>query len=207
MTMAILIMAAGASQRMRGRDKLLEDIDGMPLLFRTVESATKASDRVIVTVPSGPDGQARRDALPHTDSVEIAEVEGAAEGLAASIRCGVERAKDCNALMVLPADMPDLTSGNLITVRDHWRATPTAIVRATSSDGTPGHPVVIPKSFFGRLARLQGDRGARDVLAAASFAVSTIALPGDRATTDLDTPEDWDAWRAKHYHTNEGSQR
>ena len=42
MTRAILLPAAGASRRMRGRDKLLEGVDGVALLRR---SALRARHR------------------------------------------------------------------------------------------------------------------------------------------------------------------
>jgi CTP:molybdopterin cytidylyltransferase MocA len=41
---------------------------------------------------------------------------------------------------------------------------------------------------------LNGDRGARIVLEGET--VRVLPLPGRRAVTDLDTPEDWEAWRA-----------
>ena len=51
----ILILAAGQSSRMRGRDKLLEEIDGVPLLRRQVDMARAAGlGSVFVTVPEVP---------------------------------------------------------------------------------------------------------------------------------------------------------
>jgi molybdenum cofactor cytidylyltransferase len=42
---------------------------------------------------------------------------------------------------------------------------------------------------------LHGDQGARAVLAQED--VGLIALPGQNAITDLDTPEAWAAWRSR----------
>mgnify|MGYP006910720262 CR=1 FL=1 len=47
---------------------------------------------------------------------------------------------------------------------------------------------------FAALIQLSGDQGARALLKTVS--VHDIALPGQRALTDLDTPEAWAAWRA-----------
>jgi molybdenum cofactor cytidylyltransferase len=41
-----------------------------------------------------------------------------------------------------------------------------------------------------------GDEGGRSVLAAHRDRVERIALPDDHAVLDLDTPEDWAAFRA-----------
>jgi CTP:molybdopterin cytidylyltransferase MocA len=68
-------------------------------------------------------------------------------------------------------------------------------VQATAQDGSPGHPVLFPKDCFDDLARLDGDQGARPVLRANDHRLLRIALPGQRALIDLDTPEDWAQWR------------
>ncbi|MCB1394509.1 MAG: NTP transferase domain-containing protein, partial [Rhodobacteraceae bacterium] len=54
--------AAGASRRMAGRDKLLEPVDGAPLLRRQARAAVAAgTGPVAVTLP--PDDRTRRAAL------------------------------------------------------------------------------------------------------------------------------------------------
>ena len=47
-----LFLAAGASTRMLGRDKLLKEIDGVPLLKRTLDEALKLNFPVFATVPA-----------------------------------------------------------------------------------------------------------------------------------------------------------
>ena len=46
-----LFLAAGASSRMRGSDKLLKEIDGVPLIKRTLDEALKLNFPVYVTIP------------------------------------------------------------------------------------------------------------------------------------------------------------
>jgi molybdenum cofactor cytidylyltransferase len=46
------------------------------------------------------------------------------------------------------------------------------------------------------LMELTGDQGARAVLQRHADKILYTALPGQHATTDLDTPEAWAAWRA-----------
>ena len=46
-----LFLGAGASTRMRGRDKLLQTIDGVPLLQRILNEALKLNFPVFVTIP------------------------------------------------------------------------------------------------------------------------------------------------------------
>lgn len=187
----ILLCAAGASRRMRGGDKLLEPVAGLPLLRRQALAALKVAP-VIVTLP--PDRPLRRRALEGLALRQV-EVADAAEGLAASIRAGVAAANDGAALMVMLADMPEVGAGDLAAlVAAHARA-PEAVIRAAGADGTPGHPALFPARMLPALAKLQGDTGARDLLRAEAPVL--VPLPGRRALTDLDTPEDWAEWRAR----------
>jgi molybdenum cofactor cytidylyltransferase len=62
--------------------------------------------------------------------------------------------------------------------------------------GRPGHPVLFGRRFFELLRALEGDRGARALIEDYPDFVADVALPGGAAATDLDTPQDWAAWRA-----------
>ncbi|MGV8986754.1 MAG: nucleotidyltransferase family protein [Cypionkella sp.] len=187
--LTILIPAAGASSRMRGADKLLATISGTPLLRRTAQIALAAHPDVLITLR--PQDEARRQALDGLP-VQILVVEDAANGLSASLRSGAAAIN--RGLMVLPADMPDITAQDLRTLIAVASQSPDAILRATAFDGTPGHPVLFPADLLPAFAHLTGDEGARSILQAHKSRIKLIALPGAHALTDLDTPEAWETW-------------
>jgi molybdenum cofactor cytidylyltransferase len=192
---AILILAGGASSRMRGADKLLELVDGTALLHRITEMALATGARVIVALP--PASPARRAALQGLAAQQV-EVADASLGMSASIRAGVRAARGSSGVMILPADMPGLEADDLALLIAAFDQQPLRIWRATSADGRPGHPVIFPADMFADLAALAGDTGARPVLLAHASRLSLIALPQDHAITDLDTPEAWALWRAQN---------
>ncbi|GGE23175.1 molybdopterin-guanine dinucleotide biosynthesis protein A [Primorskyibacter flagellatus] len=193
MSLAILLLAAGSSSRMRGGDKLMEEVEGAPLLATMARRALAATDVVLVTLPRADHPRSR--AIRDLDVTRVL-VPDAEEGMGASIRAAIPALTDREtALMILPADMPDITTGDLQTLASAWQSAPDAIHRATNADGTPGHPVIFPARLFPDLKALTGDTGARALLP--SEHVKLTALPGTHATTDLDTPEDWAAWRAR----------
>lgn len=189
--LVILLCAAGSSQRMRGGDKLLEPVAGMSLLRRQALAAVAQEVRVLVTLAPGQ--VLRAEALTGL-AVDLLAVPEAAEGMAASLRAGAEAAEGA-ALLVMLADMPEIGAEDLAAVIAAHHAAPGAVIRAAGADGTPGHPVVVPARLLAGLAALRGDRGARDLLR--GEAPVLVPLPGRRALTDLDTPEDWAAWRAQ----------
>lgn len=191
MTLVILLLAAGASSRMRGGDKLRETVEGAPLIATMARRAASVAP-TLVTLPAR--NHPRADALTGLDVTQI-PVPDAHEGMAASIRAGTAALPPgTTAVMILPADMPALTATDLHTMATAWADTPDNVLRATDADGTPGHPVIFPARLFPALAQLSGDQGARPVLATEHPRL--VALPGQHATTDLDTPEAWAAWRA-----------
>lgn len=185
---AILILAAGASTRMRGTDKLLEEVEGTPLILRAVRAAQGVAAEVIVALPPG---SSRRAWLGDTGARLI---EVPARAMSASIRAGVAACAS-DAVLIHLADMPDIDTVALARLSRAWQEGSAPILRATDADGTPGQPVVFDRSLFPELSGLEGDRGARDVIA--QHEIETCALWGNAATTDLDTPEAWAAWRAR----------
>ncbi len=147
-----------------------------------------------VTLP--PDRPARNAALDGL-AVERLEVPDAASGMAASLRRGAARAAqgDWSGLMVLPADMPEMTTEALMDMLAAFGTDPRRIWRGQSADGTPGHPAIFPRDLWPELAMLSGDTGGSPVIRAHPERVGRVTLPGRMALTDLDTPEDWAAWR------------
>lgn len=189
----ILIPAAGDATRMRGRDKLLEPVEGLPLLARQVRMAEATGCTVLVTLRLR--DKARHAALATVNAPDRIELPDAAEGIAASLRAGAAwaQARRAMGLMVLLADLPDLETGDLERLLAMFRHDPARPIRATDMSGQTGHPVIFPARLFGALTQLSGDQGARTVLAQEK--VVTMPLPDQRATMDLDTPEAWAEWR------------
>ena len=193
---AAIVLAAGAGQRMRGADKLLETVQGEPVLARVVRAAAASQvDETVVVLPPG--AEARRAAVADL-GVEVVEAPDWAEGMAASLRAGLAAVvARADAVVVLLADMPEVgprAIDRLLTAFDPEAGR--EIIRATSADGVPGHPVLFGRRFFESLAGLTGDRGAREVIRDAAEFVTEVATEGQGAVVDLDTPEEWAAWRA-----------
>ncbi len=178
---------------MRGRDKLLEQIEGVPLLARQARMAVECGQKVLVTLPH--DRPERAAALSGQAGVDTLVVPYATEGMSASLRAGAGWAQDkgAAALMVLLPDLPDLQVSDLRHVLDCFALTPDTACRGVDATGQAGHPVILPARLFGALANLTGDRGAATILQGQP--VTLVPLPNTRATTDLDTPEAWARWR------------
>ena len=192
----ILVLAAGASTRMRGRDKLLQPIKGKPILRLVVDTALATRSPVLVTLP--PAFPQRHDALAGCD-IQVVTVPDAELGMSRSIQRGLEAIRSGDpgpedGVMILPADMPGFSSKVLADLIARFRAEPDLIWRGGSVDGRPGHPAIFPADLWDALAAVTGDEGGRSVLHAHKDRVRVVPLPGEMALLDLDTPEDWEAY-------------
>ena len=188
----ILILAAGASRRMRGSDKLVQPVGGQALLAHVARMALATGCPVSVTLDANRPARVQALAGLAVGKIFVPDPDA---GMTASLQAGMAALPPSAGVMVLLADMPDLTTADLQTLLAVARENPDLILRACASDGAPGHPVLFPAWLRPEIAALHGDPGPREVLARHRDRLRLVPLPGLRATTDLDTPEDWATWQ------------
>lgn len=192
-----VLLAAGGSHRMgAGRHKLLEKIGGAPLIRRSAERLLESAlDEVVVVI--GARSQEMRAALQGLE-LRIVENPTWERGMAGSLAVGLAAIRpDADAALIALADMPDVSSrlvDRLLAGFDPGEGR--AIIRPTAG-GRPGHPVLFGRRFFEELRALDGDVGARSVVAGHADYVADVAVEEEGAFTDLDTPDAWAAWRAR----------
>lgn len=175
---------------MGGRDKLLEPVDGIALLERVVQRALDVGPTV-VTIPTK--DHPRRAVIP--PSAQVVAVSGQ---MSDSIKTGITALPDtASGVVILPADMPDITATDIADIHRAAASSKAAIVRATTADGRAGHPIYFAASEFPQLLSLEGDRGAFHLISGRGDETVFVPLEGDRARLDLDTPEDWAAYRSR----------
>lgn len=191
-----VLLAAGASRRYGGDNKLLAELGGMPLVRRVAEQLL-ASRVNAITVVTGHEDEKIRAALAGLE-VEFTHNPAFAKGLASSLRCGVERMSgDAQCAMVVLADMPGVTTAlvnDLIAAFE--REGGEKIVFPVHRDGTQGNPALWPRRFFAALKKLEGDRGAKPLIA--EHADETLGMPvsDEHVFGDIDSPEDLAAWKS-----------
>jgi len=192
----ILILAAGASKRMRGRDKLTEQIEGIPLLRRQVLRGLDTGCQVFVTLPPPPH---TRYATVHDLDISMVPVADFSEGINASLRAGIKAIPEtANAVIVMLGDMPNITENDLRKIIQAIDLKSDIFIwRATSETGISGHPIAFHKQLLSDLAALEGDVGGRSIVQQHLNRVKLIPLPSDHALIDLDTPEAWAKWHKK----------
>lgn len=180
---------------MRGRDKLLESVDGQPLLQVQVDRARATGHPVYVALPSL--DHPRASVLQGRDLC-IIPVPDAAEGIGVSLRTAMGQLPPFDAVLINLADMVEIETEDLLRVLQARRDTPDALVwRGATASGRAGHPILIDASLRRAFAALQGDTGGASVLKQHRDRTCLVPLADDHAIVDLDTPEEWENWRAR----------
>ena len=198
-----ILLAAGASRRFGDDDKLLTEIDGSALaqiVAREVRSAL-GSAPLIGVVADGERGATVADTLaPEVDAVIRNET--ADEGIASSIRAGltamVQRAPNVDGLLIVQADMPNLTTTFVQNLCDVFRGSSgDEIIVPTTTDGAYRSPIIWPKSLFAELIMLSGDTGGRSILRKHAHRVRPVRAKDEGVFLDIDTIDDLRSWRSQ----------
>jgi molybdenum cofactor cytidylyltransferase len=187
-----VVLAAGGASRF-GSTKQLAELDGRPLLQHAIDAVldVPAVDPVVVVLGAAAERVREAVSLRAARAVICHDW---AEGMAASLRCGVEAVGDAEWVIVTLGDQPRVTSQVIAAVADEAASAPAGVhaVRATY-DGVPGHPVALSRAMLPGVANLRGDVGARELLGSASvrtFEAGRLCDP-----VDVDTPEELEGLR------------
>jgi len=183
---AAVVLAAGLARRM-GRQKLLLQLQGKPVVRWAVEHVVShVEDVVIVT---GPDDSALRQALEGL-TVRFVVNPRPQDGQGTSIAAGVAALKPwTTAALIALGDQPRMPAAVVPALLEALRRSGKAIV-APLYQGVQGTPVVFSSEVFAELRALKGDAGARAVVKENPERVELVAF--DLAMPpDVDTPEDY----------------
>jgi molybdenum cofactor cytidylyltransferase len=182
-----IVLAAGEGRRFGG-PKQLAMLHGRPLLEYAIEaqSSVPTIERVVVVLGARAQEVMREVDFQHAEPLVC---DRWAEGLAASLRAGVEQLADAEAVIVTLGDQPGITPQVVAMILDH--ADCSAPAARAVYEGRPGHPVLIKRELFPQLRSLRGDVGARPVLDAVN--AKEVEAAHICSPQDVDTREDLDA--------------
>ena len=166
--------------------KLAAELDGVPLLRKSVSTAAEVCGSRVITV-LGHDWATLLGLLsPYSGFVVINE--DYEQGLGTSIAAAARACpKHADALLLLLADQPLVTPLHLQALIDRWSGAANEIV-ASSYAETEGPPVLFARNALRELPKLSGDQGARELLHDCRYKLQTIGF--EPAGTDIDTPGD-----------------
>ena len=186
-----VILAAGTSSRMGGRNKLLEDFDGTQMIRRTAENilASQASPVIVVT---GRDADAVQRSLEGLD-VAFAHNPDFADGMSGSLRAGIQALPDnIDGALICLGDMPLVSPDiidKLIAAFDEEEG---RTICLPVHHGKWGNPILWSRLYFEEILGVSGDQGARELLHTYAERICEVAVESDGVLKDFDTPESFE---------------
>jgi molybdenum cofactor cytidylyltransferase len=184
---AALVLAAGRSSRMAPANKLLVEIDGIPMARRAVDAAI-ASQAVATIVVLGNEAARVRRTLDGCD-VAIVENPDFAAGLSASLRVGLAALPaDIDGVLVLLADMPRVVPAHLDRLIAAFSPGEGRAICIPTHRAKRGNPVLWDARLVAEMQALDGDQGARSLLGRHADEVCEVEMPDDGVLLDVDTP-------------------
>lgn len=188
-----VVLAAGASVRL-GSPKQLLEIDGKPLLARTVESILQSPAWPVVVV-LGAHAERIRPALARFPIIVI-DNPAWPEGMAASLRAGItglqQFSRRLDAGLIAVCDQPAFSAETVSRLITAYSTAGRSIAAAVYG-GHRGVPALFGRAHFSQLMALTGEQGARTLLEGKE--VTTVDMP--ELAIDIDTTADLNAYQSR----------
>jgi molybdenum cofactor cytidylyltransferase len=192
---AAVLLAAGESRRMGEANKLLERVDGIPMVARVV-AALKASRASQVVVITGHEHDRVREALADHE-VRFVHNPDYAQGMSTSVRAGIDAlGEDVDAALFALGDMPWIQSGHIDALLAAFDPE-VAPICVPVFDRKRGNPVLWSSRYFPQMRALTGDVGARRLLSDYAEDVRLVHMSDAAVLIDVDTPEALAGLRSK----------
>ena len=187
-----IVLAAGGSTRM-GRAKMLLPARGGTLLSAAVAPLLEAGlERVVVVLGDRAEEVRRGARLPADPRLVLVICTDWLDGMASSLKRGLEYCAGADAVVVALGDQPGVTAERVRMVTAAFGPGRDLVVPVHR--GIPAHPVLFGRSLFPELERLSGDVGAREVIRrheGEAVEIEVEVLP------DIDTEEDYRRFTAR----------
>lgn len=193
---AIVVLAAGKGARFGGAThKLAQSLGDTTVLGATLRQAIASHLPVVVVTTEALADEARKHVAAR-DMVVLPEVGAAGAsglGMGHSIRAGVSARPDAGGWLVLPGDMPCVQTSTLQSVA---KGLANHAVVYAQYKGRRGHPVGFSAELYSELMGLDGDDGARRLVA--RYPAMGLDVDDAGVLLDVDTPADLDSARGLH---------
>ena len=189
-----LLLCGGTSSRF-GSDKLLHRHsraggspgEAQPLAVQSARHLIEGAGNALAVIPMGA-VELRR--LLEEAGCEILESPHTARGLGASLAAGVAASSEADGWIVALGDMPFIQSATIAAVRERLEQGAFIAAPMLSATGQRGHPVGFSRALRSELAAVDGDEGARSVIAQHRAGILLIEVDDPGTVTDIDAPSD-----------------
>lgn len=208
MKIAMIMLAAGNSRRF-GANKLLYEIDGIPMyrhvleqlddtkkkieniyseysdivqlnnLYRNSITAKIICDIIVIT---------QYDAIAEavkTKEIQVLYNPHPEDGISSSVKIGLNASLDADAVLFTVSDQPWLTSETICELIHVFLNTSKGIA-CVSCQGKMGNPCIFDRKYYNELLSLEGDKGGKKVIMKHLDDTQIYEIEAGRELEDID---------------------
>lgn len=185
----VVILAAGLSQRMGDINKLLIDINGEPMIRRTVKLYQAVGLENIIVVVGYQQDKVR--AVLEGLNIKIINNSDYNEGQISSIRCGVKAlSQQCEYVFIALADQPLLTTSDIHFLLTSFNINSEKTIQVPYFNDCRGNPLLLKANQLKEVDKQGVHLGCRKLIDKHPEKVQRLEVDNAHFTCDLDTPED-----------------
>ena len=156
-----IILAAGLSKRYGLKNKLTEHINNKPIINCLLDKLLSIYDTSELLIVTGYEHETIINLINNSD-IEYIFNNDYKKGIGTSISAGIrELDKTIRGVMIVPADMPIISTKDLIKLQNKFLELNCSKVIFPKYKSQVGNPVILPKKYFNILEGLKGDFGAK----------------------------------------------
>lgn len=184
-----IITAAGLSSRM-GSFKPLLPFAGKTFIETGVANLQQAGAMPVIVVVGFRAEEIKARFIQQREMIFVTNDNYQNGDMLESVKIGLNKASGCDAVYVMPGDMPAIAVGTFRKVRNCMEETGAKVVFPTMG-GKRRHPPLIRSACFSAIENYNGEGGLRGALQ--QFGEETACIPVDDigCTLDADTWEDY----------------
>jgi molybdenum cofactor cytidylyltransferase len=189
MSIGAVLLAAGESRRMGGINKLLLEINGVPLVKRTLFALSGSGvDELVVVLGHDAD---RIEPLLADFPVTLVRNPDHASGQMSSVHAGLAALRgDFDAILVALADQPLLNGQDVTALIGAFKKRERGSVVVPTYQGARGNPIILAGAVRDEILASGANLGCRRFIETHPELAASFEVGNDHYTFDLDTRED-----------------
>ena len=193
-----ILLAAGTSSRMGGENKLIKEINGMPLIKHSIKNILgSAIDEIIVVL--GHDKYLIENIIEKNKKIKFIYNDNYKTGISSSIKKGLNNISErTEAFFVCLGDMPNVNQNiynKLIKTRYNYNK---KIIPEKKKEifipffeKKEGNPVLFSKFMKEKILNIDGDFGAKKIIENNKNKILYVPIKSSGVVLDFDTQKDF----------------
>ena len=193
-----ILLAAGQSLRMRGKNKLIKEVDGIPLIKYAVKNILASTvDEIIIVL--GHEKDLIKNIIGVNKKIKFVYNRDFKKGISSSIKIGLNHiSKKTDAFFISLGDMPNVNQNiynklikSMIKYNKKLKPKYKKEIIIPTFETKNGNPVLFSKFMKRKVMLVKNDTGANEIIKLNKDKILNIPFDNDGILLDFDTPDNF----------------